>query len=163
MYLSPMDISSIDCENEVGGISRNEWKRYSSPELLKGEVSEGNSETVVFSLGMILYSILNGNIPFNEIDGETAENMIISGKRPSIECISKVFKKWKDLIISCWNSEGRKRIRLKDLISEVIKHGGSRFEAQLKTMIENEMEKKKKKETTIEKGTIRSDGLSSLP
>jgi hypothetical protein len=53
--------------------------------MLKGEIKEGNEESLVFSLGSLLYSCLTGIIPFNESDAKTAGNLIISGKRPSIE------------------------------------------------------------------------------
>jgi hypothetical protein len=85
-------------------------KRYSCPEILKREIREGNSETIVFKLGIILYSCLTASIPFNEFDSDTSGNMIIEGKRPSIEGMMEEWKEWTDLIVSCWDEEGRRSV-----------------------------------------------------
>jgi hypothetical protein len=79
--ISPLDISSMEGGSE-SGVRGSEWKRYSSPEMLKGEIREGNEETIVFTLGFLLYSCLSGIVPFNECDSETGSHLIIEGKRP---------------------------------------------------------------------------------
>jgi preprotein translocase subunit SecG len=146
LCITPLDISSIE-ENQHG-IKGNEWKRFSCPEILKGQVREGNSETIVFTLGIILYSCLSASIPFNEVDSETAGNMIIEGKRPSIEGMVEEWKEWIDLIVSCWNEEGRRRIRLNELIEEMLQRGGNLFkrEERMRKRLERKEKLKKVKE-----------------
>jgi hypothetical protein len=63
-------------EEEEGGMS-SEWRRYSSPEMLKGEIKEGNEKSVVIVLGMIIKEILNKDIPFNDADSVSAGELIV--------------------------------------------------------------------------------------
>jgi serine/threonine protein kinase len=144
--ISPSDISSMDGGSEYG-IRDSEWKRYSSPEILTGEIREGNEETVVFTLGLILFSCLTASIPFNEFDSETAGSLILEGKRPSMEGRMEEWKEWIDFIVSCLNEEGRRRIRLSELIREMINRGGNllRKEERMRKKFEREKEKKKEK------------------
>jgi hypothetical protein len=146
LCITPLDLSSIE-ENQHG-IKNNEWKRYSCPEILNGEIRDANEETTVFTLGVILYSCLTASIPFNECDSETSGNMIMEGKRPSIEGIMEEWKDWIDLIVSCWNEEARRRIRLNGLIEEMIKKGGNLFktEERMRKRLEREEKRTKVKE-----------------
>jgi hypothetical protein len=127
----------------------NDWKRYSSPEILKSEVSEADSKTVVFSLGMIFYSILNENIPFIGFDGNTAGNMIVSGSRPSTKNIDEFFKKWVELIILCWNSERKNRPELKKMLEGFVVEGGKKIEDEVNRMNKKENEKEREKNNNI--------------
>jgi hypothetical protein len=98
-------------------------------------------------LGIIIFSCFTASIPFNEVDSETAGNMIIEGKRPSIEGIIQEWKEGIDVIVSCWNEEGGRRIRLNELIEEMIKRGGNLFkrEERMRKRLEREERMKKMK------------------
>jgi serine/threonine protein kinase len=43
---------------------KTEWKRWGAPELIKGEVREADEQTVLFSVGMMIYGTLTAEIPF---------------------------------------------------------------------------------------------------
>jgi hypothetical protein len=91
-------ITSFDEEGmeggEGGGGMSSEWRRYCSPEMLKGEIKEGNEKSVVFVLGMIINSMLEKEIPFKDVDCVSAGELIISGKRPSVSSIENEHKGW---------------------------------------------------------------------
>jgi hypothetical protein len=55
IVITSFDLSGI--EEGKGKNFSEEWKRYSSPEMLKGEIKEGNEKSVVFVLGMTMNSI----------------------------------------------------------------------------------------------------------
>jgi hypothetical protein len=77
----------------------------------------------VFSLEIILLACLNASIPFNEFDSETSGNMIMEGKRPSLEGMMEEWKESIQFIISCWESERERRIKLRVLMEEIEKFG----------------------------------------
>jgi hypothetical protein len=58
------------------------------------------------------------------------------------------WKEWIDLIVSCWNEERGSRIKLNELIEEIIKRGGNLFkkEERMRKRLEREEKMKKKKE-----------------
>jgi hypothetical protein len=49
----------------------------------------------------MIFSILSGEIPFSSFDGIEGGEMIMKGKRPEIERISKEFKHWIPIIERC--------------------------------------------------------------
>jgi serine/threonine protein kinase len=72
-------------------------------------VKEGDEKSVVFSLGLMIFSILSGEIPFQSFDGIQGGEMIMKGKRPEIERISSEFEDWIPVIERCWNSERKRK------------------------------------------------------
>jgi hypothetical protein len=106
-------------EEGKGNNFSSEWKRYSSPEMLKGEIKEGNEKSVVFVLGMIINSILNKEIPFKDVDCISAGELTVSGKRPSPSLIEKEHKGWMSVISSCLKENIKERISMNEFKGEM--------------------------------------------
>jgi hypothetical protein len=117
--ISPVDLSSV--EGGTGAIDENEWKRYSAPEMLQGEVDEATDSTIAFSLGMIAYSILSGGIVFVDFDGDSVADLILQGQRPPIENIVNEFSEWVEFVILCLSPEVDRRPKVKEIMAEMFK------------------------------------------
>jgi hypothetical protein len=117
--ISCIDLSGM--EKGIANLGSSEYIRCSSPEILKGEVIEANEKSVVFSLGMIMYSILNQKIAFDGIEAETAGGMIIQGIRPSVEKITTEFPKWVGIIERSWKTERKERPTFREIEKEIEK------------------------------------------
>jgi hypothetical protein len=129
IVITSFDLSGM--EEGKGNNFSSEWRRYSSPEMLKGEIREGNEKSVVFVLGMIINSILNKEIPFKEVDCISAGDLIMKGKRPSLSLIEKEHKEWLSVISNCLKENIKERIKMDEF-----KGGMERLTPQM--LFENE-------------------------
>ncbi|KAH7821337.1 uncharacterized protein MONOS_8731 [Monocercomonoides exilis] len=68
--------------------NRKECLRWKAPELLMNKKMGATKESVVFSIGMMLWECLTLEIPFGEYEGEVAGQKIVNGERPDIAAIS---------------------------------------------------------------------------
>ena len=98
--------------------------QYTAPEALKGSFSVPYSKEIdVYSFGILLWEILSGKIPFQELkeNPETCdkvEQMIIDGCRPSLDILpddtpSCIIEMMKD----CWNPKPSSRPSLEKIMS----------------------------------------------
>jgi hypothetical protein len=148
IVITCFDLSGI--EEGKGKNFSEEWRRYSSPEMLKGEIREGNEKSVVFVLGMTMNSILNKEIPFKDVDCISAGELIVSGKRPSTSLIEKKYKEWMKILSSSVLDNPKERSSIDELKKEmdrltplIMNENGNEIEKN------KEREKKKEKEPTV--------------
>jgi hypothetical protein len=132
-------------EEEEEGMS-SEWRRYSSPEMLKGEIREGNEKSVVFVLGMIINSILNKEIPFKDSDCISAADFIVSGKRPSISSIEKEHLKWISVISNCLKENITERLSINEFKGEMEKLTPKKITLKEKRVEKNQEQKEVKEQ-----------------
>ncbi|KAA6386532.1 MAG: hypothetical protein EZS28_017940, partial [Streblomastix strix] len=76
-----------------------------------------NESSVVFSLGVIIWEMLTGEIPFGEVDAISASNRIMNGQRPSLSGYEDT--RLGNLIEKCWCQYPSQRIQLDDLYMEI--------------------------------------------
>eukprot|EP00770_Monocercomonoides_exilis_P016385 MONOS_16339.1-p1 / transcript=MONOS_16339.1 / gene=MONOS_16339 / organism=Monocercomonoides_exilis_PA203 / gene_product=unspecified product / transcript_product=unspecified product / location=Mono_scaffold01660:7-5624(-) / protein_length=1872 / sequence_SO=supercontig / SO=protein_coding / is_pseudo=false len=64
---------------------RDEYKRWKAPELMGKKKMRATKESVVFSVGMMLWECLTLKIPFGDYSAEAAGQKIVNGERPKPE------------------------------------------------------------------------------
>ncbi|KAH7827727.1 uncharacterized protein MONOS_3919 [Monocercomonoides exilis] len=101
--------SAFEEENEF----KKECLRWKAPEQQMNKKMEATKESVVFSIGMMLWECLTLQIPFGEYDAETAGQKIVHGERPDVKKMESV--KFEDIARSCLMSAGEDRPRLVDV------------------------------------------------
>jgi hypothetical protein len=144
-------ITSFDLSGMEEGKGKNfseEWRRYCSPEMLKGEIREGNEKSVVFVLGMIINSILNKEIPFKDFDSVAGGELIMKGQRPSVSLISKEHKEWMLVICNCFKENIKERLSMNEFKGDM-----DRLTPGRKNVNEQAVEKKKENKEITEKET----------
>lgn len=95
---------------------------YRPPEDIKGEISNKGEKSTVFSLGVIIYSLIAGENPYAGRDQTDTLDRILGGRRLSPEILrSELSKEVSDLINSCLNPEPQERPDLKFLLDELKK------------------------------------------
>ncbi|KAH7816693.1 uncharacterized protein MONOS_18213 [Monocercomonoides exilis] len=67
--------------------NRKECMRWKAPELFIDKKMGATKESVVFSIGMMLWECLTLQIPFGEFEAEAAAQKIVNGERPKLESI----------------------------------------------------------------------------
>ncbi|KAH7824860.1 uncharacterized protein MONOS_13670 [Monocercomonoides exilis] len=65
--------------------NRKECMRWKAPELMVNKSLGATKESVVFSMGMILWECLRLEIPFGEYEAGVAGEKIVNGERPGLE------------------------------------------------------------------------------
>eukprot|EP00770_Monocercomonoides_exilis_P004314 MONOS_4295.1-p1 / transcript=MONOS_4295.1 / gene=MONOS_4295 / organism=Monocercomonoides_exilis_PA203 / gene_product=unspecified product / transcript_product=unspecified product / location=Mono_scaffold00112:83745-89051(-) / protein_length=1768 / sequence_SO=supercontig / SO=protein_coding / is_pseudo=false len=99
--------------------ARKEFLRWKAPELLMNKKMGATKESVVFSIGMMLWECLTLQIPFGEYEGEVAGQKIANGERPSTDTIQD--SKLTNLVKSMLSSTVSDRPSLVFLKSECIR------------------------------------------
>ncbi|KAH7828946.1 uncharacterized protein MONOS_16522 [Monocercomonoides exilis] len=68
---------------------KKECLRWKAPELMMNKKMGATKESVVFSLGMMLWECLTLEIPFGEYEAEMEGQKIVNGKRPDMKGVSR--------------------------------------------------------------------------
>ncbi|KAK2949958.1 Fe-hydrogenase, simple [Blattamonas nauphoetae] len=90
-----------------------EFQRWMAPELANQnstQVSNQADHAAVFSLGLVLWEIETGLVPFAEVDEQTAQRRLRLGEKPKMETVSEEMQA---IIESCLNLDPSKRPSLK--------------------------------------------------
>ncbi|KAH7817975.1 uncharacterized protein MONOS_12720 [Monocercomonoides exilis] len=98
--------------------ARKEFLRWKAPELLMNKKMGATKESVVFSMGMMLWEILTVEIPFGDYSAEGAGQKIVRGERPEMKGVRvSVFG---EVVSRCLSWERSKRPRLGELKREFV-------------------------------------------
>jgi hypothetical protein len=81
--------------------------RYAAPELLSGSET-ASLQSDVYSLGIVLYELLTGDVAWEGLAASEISARVQSGKRPLMT--SRVPPAFKPIIAQCWASEPVKRL-----------------------------------------------------
>ncbi|KAH7827767.1 uncharacterized protein MONOS_14225 [Monocercomonoides exilis] len=92
---------------------KKECLRWKAPELMMNKKLGATKESVVFSIGMMLWECLTLQIPFGDYEAETAGQKIVHGERPDVKKMESV--KFEGIARSCLMSAGEDRPRLVDV------------------------------------------------
>ena len=85
---------------------------YMSPEQLRGEETDERAD--IFSLGVILYQMLTGKLPFSGDNPETTMYKIFKEKPIAPSKINEKFKKWDNIILKALNKDAKNRFQKVD-------------------------------------------------
>ncbi|KAH7821919.1 uncharacterized protein MONOS_1219 [Monocercomonoides exilis] len=77
---------------------KKECLRWKAPELLMNKKMGATKESVVFSIGMILWECLTLDIPFGEYEAVIAGDKIVNGERPRMGDVQSSFE---DVVKKC--------------------------------------------------------------
>ncbi|KAK2945227.1 hypothetical protein BLNAU_19867 [Blattamonas nauphoetae] len=94
-----------------------EFQRWMAPEIANQnstQISAQGDHATVFSLGLVLWEIETGLVPFGEVDEQTAQRRLRLGEKPNME---KVSEEMQAIIDSCLNLDASQRPSLKTVSS----------------------------------------------
>ncbi|KAK2945223.1 hypothetical protein BLNAU_19863 [Blattamonas nauphoetae] len=92
-------------------------QRWIAPEVLKEswmQAKENADHGAVFSLGLVLWEIETGCVPFGEVDGAAAQRRLASGEQPKME---KVSDEMQAIIVPYLSLDPAQRPSLKTVLS----------------------------------------------
>ncbi|KAK2946440.1 hypothetical protein BLNAU_18605 [Blattamonas nauphoetae] len=103
-----------------GGMKTSEdGQRWMAPEVLEENwkaTLENADHGAVFSLGLVLWEIETGCVPFGEVDGATAQRRLASCEKPRME---KVSSSMEAIILPCLSLDPSQRPTLKTVLSQL--------------------------------------------
>ncbi|KAK2950366.1 hypothetical protein BLNAU_14701 [Blattamonas nauphoetae] len=94
-------------------------QRWMAPEVLQEnwkQTKENVDHGAVFSLGLVLWEIETGSVPFGEVDGATAHRRLASNEKPRME---KVSESMQAIIVPCLSLDPSQRPTLKTVLSQL--------------------------------------------
>ncbi|KAH7821040.1 uncharacterized protein MONOS_14675 [Monocercomonoides exilis] len=97
---------------------RKECLRWKAPELQMNNKMGATKESVVFSIGMMVWECVTLEIPFGEYEGVVAGQKIVNGERPDF--LKTEGSNLGGLIIACTRTESEDRISLGGVKRELI-------------------------------------------
>ncbi|KAK2943788.1 hypothetical protein BLNAU_21293 [Blattamonas nauphoetae] len=107
---TPKDVATISHQQVEGGekgeIRQNEEQRWVPPEEADGKEIVDASHGTVFRLGLVLWEIETGLVPFGEIDAINAQRQLGSGILPKMDRVSPEMA---ELIENCLQIDPLKR------------------------------------------------------
>ncbi|KAH7824766.1 uncharacterized protein MONOS_2972 [Monocercomonoides exilis] len=112
---SPPPSSAFEDEDD----NRKECMRWKAPEMLINKKMGATKESVVFSIGIMLWECLTLEIPFGEYEAEVAGQKIVNGERVDEKGIDESVMK--NVVDSCLLSEESKRPTLTEVKKEFVK------------------------------------------
>ncbi|KAH7824771.1 putative Protein tyrosine and serine/threonine kinase [Monocercomonoides exilis] len=113
---SPPPSSAFEDEDD----NRKECMRWKAPEMLINKKMGATKESVVFSIGIMLWECLTLEIPFGEYEAEVAGQKIVNGERPNIDRICS--SSFASVAKECWSRAPGDRPSLESLKRIFIQH-----------------------------------------
>ncbi|KAK2944328.1 hypothetical protein BLNAU_20773 [Blattamonas nauphoetae] len=104
---------------EGGRKTSEDGQRWMAPEVLQENwkpTKENADHGAVFSLGLVLWEIETGSVPFGEVDGATAQRRLASSEKPRME---KVSESMEAIIVPCLSLDPSQRPTLKTVLSQL--------------------------------------------
>ncbi|KAH7824748.1 putative Protein tyrosine and serine/threonine kinase [Monocercomonoides exilis] len=113
---SPPPSSAFEDEDD----NRKECMRWKAPEMLINKKMGATKESVVFSIGIMLWECLTLEILFGEYEAEVAGQKIVNGERPNIDRICS--SSFASVAKECWSRAPGDRPSLESLKRIFIQH-----------------------------------------
>ncbi|KAK2956963.1 hypothetical protein BLNAU_8038 [Blattamonas nauphoetae] len=104
---------------EVGKKTSEDGQRWMAPEVGQDgwqQTKENADHGAVFSLGLVLWEIETGAVPFGEVDGAAAQRRLATDEKPRME---KVSESMQAIIVPCLSLDPSQRPTLKTVLSQL--------------------------------------------
>jgi hypothetical protein len=101
-----------------GGIDafRMKMARWKAPKRLNGQIQKENEKSIVCTLSMIVFTIMDLTIPFEDIlSDELTVGKVTMGERPSLDHLIKCHCDFVDLLVNSWSNIPYERMGLYEL------------------------------------------------
>jgi hypothetical protein len=101
-----------------GGIDafRMKMSRWKAPERLNGQITKENEKSIVYTLSMIVFTIMDLTVPFEDIQSdELTVGKVTMGERPSLDHLINCHCDLVDLIVNSWSDIPYERMSLYEL------------------------------------------------
>ncbi|KAH7815538.1 uncharacterized protein MONOS_7156 [Monocercomonoides exilis] len=108
--------SAFEDENDF----KKECLRWKAPELLINKKMGATKESVVFSIGMMLWECLTLQIPFGEFEAEVAGQKIVNGERPHLSAVGE--SSFCEVMKAYLWQEAKDRAELESVRRECVSH-----------------------------------------
>ncbi|KAK2951686.1 hypothetical protein BLNAU_13425 [Blattamonas nauphoetae] len=95
----------------------NEGARWSAPEVIEKKANADASHGAVFSLGLVLWEIETGLVPFGEIDAVNASRQIVAGTTPRLEIVKN--SSIREVIRDCLAHNASERPELDEVLQKL--------------------------------------------
>ncbi|KAK2951761.1 hypothetical protein BLNAU_13254 [Blattamonas nauphoetae] len=95
----------------------NEGARWSAPEVIEKKANADASHGAVFSLGLVLWEMETGLVPFGEIDAVNASRQIVAGTTPRLEIVKN--SSIRELIRDCLAHNASERPELDEVLQKL--------------------------------------------
>ncbi|KAK2954862.1 hypothetical protein BLNAU_10192 [Blattamonas nauphoetae] len=99
--------------------TEQEGARWRAPEVLAKKMEVDCEKASVFSLGLVLWEIETGIVPFAEQDVQNAQRLIVAGTRPNVGSIPHL--ETRELICDCLKDDPLDRPKLEAIHSHFVK------------------------------------------
>ncbi|KAK2943663.1 hypothetical protein BLNAU_21411 [Blattamonas nauphoetae] len=103
--------------NSLSSQPVNEGARWSAPEVIEKKANTDASPGAVFSLGLVLWEIETGLVPFGEIDAVNASRQIVAGTTPRLEIVKN--SSIREVIRDCLAHNASERPELDEVLQKL--------------------------------------------
>lgn len=96
-------------------------KKYEAPEML-GMTGKCGPRIDVYSYAITIYEVLTGKFAYSNVknvDAYLYNEVMVQGKRPSLEGCDDVLDQWKQLIRDCWAQDPQERLGFTAIVDRV--------------------------------------------
>ena len=115
--------SRLRAASTVQQYTSSQWQdnlAWTAPEQLQLRRTEYNQACDVFSLGVVLWELATGYIPYDELDGQLIRAAVMAGERLDIpQHVPDHFRAW---ITRCWAQSAEQRPTCSELLQHIREH-----------------------------------------
>jgi hypothetical protein len=115
-YVVISDRNLLENNGEGGNETfKTELGRWKAPEILSKNQSKETEKSLVFTIGMMCFTLIMGENPFQENSTEIATQRIVMSETPDLERLERKKCRYVKIMKECWCYEPLERMNLMEL------------------------------------------------